>query len=127
MVIDYDWFESALLILFVLVCLCIYLVTRRRILQLDDKEDPAKNRKNARLELWTGIIIALLSLFGHFYIQVDIARTPGLLRPIASMTSEPLLFFTIIGFVAGLTLIAIGLLKLRQLDKAQNKESQKKK
>lgn len=123
MVLNFDWFESTLLILFMLVCLVIYLFTRNRVLQQYDQEDPAKKRKNAKLELWTGIIIALLSLSGHVYVQVDISRTPGLLRPITSMTSEPLLFFTIIGFVAGLTLIAIGLFKLNHLENKEEKNT----
>ena len=122
MVIDFDWFESALLILFIVVCLFIYFFTRNRVLQLEN-EDPAKKRKSATAEMWTGIIIALISLAGHIYIQIDISRTPGLLRPIASMTSEPLLFFTIIGFIAGLTLIAIGLFKLRHLEKKADKNT----
>jgi uncharacterized membrane protein YfcA len=121
--LNFDWFESTLLILFILVCFGIYLMTRSRVLHQDDQEDPAKKRKNAKMELWTGIIIALLSLSGHVYVQIDISKTPGLLRPIASMTSEPLLFFTIVGFIAGLTLITIGLFKLRHLEKKEDKST----
>jgi uncharacterized membrane protein YfcA len=121
--LSFDWFETTLLILFILVCFGIYLLTRSRVLQQYDQEDPAKKRKNAKLELWTGIIIALLSLSGHVYVQIDISRTPRLLQPITSMTSEPLLFFTIIGFVAGLTLIAIGLFKLNHLEKKEEKST----
>jgi uncharacterized membrane protein YfcA len=121
--LNFDWFESTLLIVFILVCFGIYLMTRSRVLRQYDQEDPAKKRKNAKLELLTGIIIALLSLSGHVYVQIDISRTPGLLRPIASMTSEPLLFFTIVGFIAGLTLIAIGLYKLSHLAKKEDKST----
>jgi uncharacterized membrane protein YfcA len=121
--LNFDWFESTLLIVFILVCFGIYLITRSRVLRQYDQEDPAKKRKNAKLELWTGVIIALLSLSGHVYVQIDISRTPGLLRPIASMTSEPLLFFTIVGFIAGLTLIAIGLFKLSHLAKKEDKST----
>jgi uncharacterized membrane protein YfcA len=121
--LNFDWFESTLLIVFILVCFGIYLMTRSRVLRQYDQEDPAKKRKNAKLELWTGVIIALLSLSGHVYVQIDISRTPGLLRPIASMTSEPLLFFTIVGFIAGLTLIAIGLFKLSHLAKKEDKST----
>ena len=54
MAINFDWFESVLLILFILACLCIYFFTRSRVLQMQN-DDPAKTRKNAIIELWTGI------------------------------------------------------------------------
>ncbi|MBN2410288.1 hypothetical protein JXQ31_01265 [candidate division KSB1 bacterium] len=60
-----------------------------------------------------GLILFLMSIIFFIKVQYDITQTLPIFRPIAEMTSEPVLLLTIIAFFAGITLFLCGLFYLK--------------
>jgi hypothetical protein len=75
--------------------------------------DRKKYRKQGKTLLIIGTFLAMISLIGHIYFQIDLKDTPKLIKPISEMTSEPAIVLSILIFCVGLTQIILGLIYIR--------------
>jgi hypothetical protein len=77
------------------------------------KDPDLKNKKYGIVWVITGLVVSILSVVAHLFIQADISRSLRLIRPISEMTAEPLIILTILLFLTGIILLLIGLYSIR--------------
>lgn len=97
-----------------LACLVFLVVFRQRIKRQVNAQLALPFRKRGFSFITIGGILLLLSLGGYFNVQTDINKTPGFFRPVAAMTSEPVLILLVSGAIIGVTILVLGILYLRK-------------
>ena len=119
----YNFSAPAIVIIsvFLLLCLIFFYYSRKKI-RSGIKEELLKKRHSI---LWIiiGLVMSIISVMFHLYLQIEISRSNSLLQPISEMTSEPIIVFTIIFFLIGVTILFIGIYSVRfrkeMLDKSK--------
>jgi hypothetical protein len=97
-----------------LLCLVFLVVFGQRIKRQANAQLDLPFRKRGFSFITTGGILLLLSLVGYFNVQSDINKTIEFLRPVAWMTSEPVLALLVSGAIIGVTILVLGILYLRE-------------
>ena len=96
----------------VILCLFVLLYFHKRTSQ-KSTTDLKTNKIWGTIWMILGLILFLMSILFFIKVQYDIIHSTPIFRPIAEMTSEPVLLLTIIAFFAGITLFLCGTFYLR--------------
>ena len=96
----------------VILCIFILLYFHKRI-NNNGPSDLKTNKVWGSIWMILGIFLFSISIFYFIKVQYDIIHSAAFLRPIAEMTSEPVLLLTVFAFFAGITLFLCGLFYLR--------------
>jgi len=98
-------------------CVFIMLYFRKRSIKTSAAELKS-NKVWGIIWMILGGILFMISILFFIKVQIDIVQTAPILRPIAEMTSEPVLLLTIMAFFAGITIFLCGTFYLRSGKKA---------
>lgn len=96
-----------------LLCLFFFYYSRKKIRSIIKADLDLSNKKYGVPWIINGLVVLIISVIFHLYVQIDISRSNSFLRPISEMTSEPILIFTIIFFLIGVTILFIGIYSVR--------------
>ncbi|OYD16524.1 hypothetical protein CH333_03220 [candidate division WOR-3 bacterium JGI_Cruoil_03_44_89] len=101
------------LFIFLILCLAVLYITRKRIKSRILKRVNLPYKKYGLTGIIVGSIVSIISVIFYLKVQRDIIYSPGLLRPISEMTSEPVILLTITAFFIGITILLIGIYYIR--------------
>jgi bacteriorhodopsin len=97
-----------------LLCLVFLVVFRQRIKRQVNAQLGLPFRKRGFSFITIGGLLLLLSLIGYFNVQSDINKTIEFLRPVAWMTSEPVLALLVSAAIIAATILVLGILYLKK-------------
>jgi hypothetical protein len=97
------------LIVITLVCLLLFMYLRKSFRSRIKIKPDLVNIKYGVFLLTIGLILSSISLIFHLYFQIDLARSPGLMKIFYEITASPILYLTIVFFLIGLTMLLIGI------------------
>ena len=117
----FSTFGIIILSVFSILCLAFLYYLRKRIRTRITAESDLTNKKYGVLWIIFGLLISLISVIFHIYIQVDYYQSSNLLRPITEMVTEPIFLLTIIFFLIGLTTFLVGIYAVRFRKEILNK------
>ena len=92
-----------------LLCLIFFFYLRKTYQKRMQKETDLANRRYGIFLLIIGLILTLFSFSTHLYVQVDLSRSTGIFKMLSEISASPILFFTIVFFMIGLTLLFLGI------------------
>jgi len=97
----------------ILLCLLFFFYLKNLFRSKIQKEPDLADKKYGTLWINIGLIVSIISLIVHLYFQIDLARSPGLMKIFSEITASPILFFTIIFFMIGVTILFVGISSFR--------------
>lgn len=109
--------------IFLLLSVFFFYYSRKKIRSRIIAETDLANKKYGILWIIFGLFISIISVIIHLYFQIDISHSSSLLKPISEMTSEPIILFTILFFLIGLTILFIGIYSVRFRKEILNKST----
>ncbi|EHO41784.1 hypothetical protein Calab_2174 [Caldithrix abyssi DSM 13497] len=109
---------------FLLLCLIFFFYSRKKIRSRIKEDLDLANKKYGILWIIIGLVVSIISVIFHLYFQIDISRSNRLLQPLLEMTSEPIIIFTIIFFLIGVTILFIGIYSVRVRKEMLDKSTQ---
>jgi hypothetical protein len=113
MLYRFDALEWTILGLFFQFCWIYVFMVRKRLRAQHDNNPAPPSHKTGLTEILSGLLLIIISVATQIYIILDSSKEPALLRPIAEMTWEPFIWFSIVFFLLGVTLMISGFLKRR--------------
>ena len=111
----FDFGTEGFISLFVIIFVCLFLFfyLKKAYFSRIQKETDLANKQYGVFLLTIGSIVTLSSLFAHIYFQFDLARSSGIFKMLSEISASPMLFFTIVFFVIGLTMFFLGISVIR--------------
>ena len=98
---------------FLLLCLIFFYYSRKKIRSGIKEDLDLANKKHGILWIIMGLVVSIISVILHLYVQQNISLSSSFLQPISEMTSEPIILFTILLFLIGITILFIGIYSIR--------------
>ncbi len=95
------------------LCLLFFFYLRKLYHMKIEKETDLANKKYGTFLVIIGLIVVFSSLIVHLYIQIDLARSSGFFKFLSEITASPILFFTIVFFMIGITILFMGISSIR--------------
>jgi len=105
--------EYAILLVFLGLCVVWILLKRKKIQKRSSEISPLKKLWVGITFIFTGIVLIAFAIIFHNILRVDYNNTMEILKPVAQMTSQPVLLLTIIMSFTGITLSYTGIMYLR--------------